>query len=380
MERLYFIKDIKKSNLPCPSFEGTKKYIATGDIENNAIISYEEVSYKTKPSRANVCVSNGDVLFAKMQNTIKVIQIDSSNNNNIYSTGFYCFRDERILPSFLKHFFLTKRFNEQKDKRSNGATMKAINDDGMSELSIPFYPLEKQQEIVSILDKINEIIDADKKQLELLDESVKSRFIEMFDSIEKKVPLKEICSIAGGYSFKSTDICSDGIKLLQIGNVALNDLDWSTTNYLPVGFEKQRPNFLLKEDDIVVALTRPIIQSLGNVKVCIVKQEDLPCLLNQRVGKIQCIDGKSVVNYIFGCLMTEDFTEYVKSCCTGCSQPNISTKDIESYQVPNVNIESQLAFSNFKDLIDKLKFNVQQHLDLMQELLDKKMEEFFGGE
>ena len=37
--------------------------------------------------------------------------------------------------------------------------------------------LDKQQEIVSILDKINAIIDADKKQLELLDEIVKSRFL-----------------------------------------------------------------------------------------------------------------------------------------------------------------------------------------------------------
>ena len=135
----------------------------------------------------------------------------------------------------------------------------------------------------------------------------------MFGSINDKISLRDICTITGGYSFKSTDVCDEGIRLLQIGNVALNDLDWTTTNCLPLGFDEQKPNFLLKENDIVVALTRPIIQSLGNVKACIVKKTDLPCLLNQRVGKIQCIEGKSDVRYIFGCLMTDDFTEYVKS-------------------------------------------------------------------
>ena len=46
-----------------------------------------------------------------------------------------------------------------------------------SQKEIKYPSLNKQQEVVTILNKINAIIDADKKQLELLDETVKSRFI-----------------------------------------------------------------------------------------------------------------------------------------------------------------------------------------------------------
>ena len=105
MPNLFFIKDIKKSNSSCNSFDGKKKYIATADLQNGKIVNYEVVDFSSKPSRANLIADNGSVIFAKMQNTIKVLEIDDSNVDNIYSTGFYSFKDERILPSYMKFFF-----------------------------------------------------------------------------------------------------------------------------------------------------------------------------------------------------------------------------------------------------------------------------------
>ena len=348
------------------SINEATKVIKTNNLSYEGKISFENITFR-QIDRNKIgpnYLKYGDLLIEKSGGTKThsvgyVNYFDGEDNTYVANNFILVLRPNKnkIISKFLfyqiRYFYENGIFSDCYNKTTGIQNLK--KETYLSKkIVVPSF--EKQTKIQNELTNIELLISSKNKLLKEFDELIKSRFIEMFDSIDKKVPLKEICSIAGGYSFKSTDICSDGIKLLQIGNVALNDLDWSTTNYLPVGFEKQRPNFLLKEDDIVVALTRPIIQSLGNVKACIVKQEDLPCLLNQRVGKIQCIEGKSVVNYIFGCLMTEDFTEYVKSCCTGCSQPNISTKDIESYQVPNVNIESQLAFSNFKELIDKSKF------------------------
>lgn len=250
----------------------------------------------------------------------------------------------------------------------------------LKETKILGASFEIQKQVISSLDEIVNLIETKNRELSTLGEIVKSRFIEMFGDIEDKISLKEICNISGGYSFKSSDVCDSGIKLLQIGNVALNDLDWTNANCLPLGFDTQKPNFLLKENDIVVALTRPIIQSLGNVKACIVKKEDLPCLLNQRVGKIQCIEGKSDVRFVFGCLMTDTFTEHVQSCCTGCSQPNISTKDLESYLIPNVDTKQQIEFSKFKEQIDKSRSIIQKQIKELQELFDSKMDEYFAIE
>ena len=189
----------------------------------------------------------------------------------------------------------------------------------------------------------------------------------MFENVENKIPLNSVCDVSGGYSFKSSDITSEGvIKILQIGNVYLDDVNWETTNYLPKGYDKSHSRFLLNEGDIVVALTRPIIQSLGNVKACIVKDADMPCLLNQRVGRI--VPKKNIEvspKFIYGCLMTDSFTRYVESCSIGCSQPNISTKDIENYMVPDVSFKEQMKFVNFKEQTDKSKFVIQKLLNYL---------------
>ena len=136
---------------------------------------------------------------------------------------------------------------------------------------------------------------------------------------------------------------------------------------------------MLNEGDIVVALTRPIIQSLGNVKACIVKSTDLPCLLNQRVGRIVAKIEKSVfLEFIYGCLMTDDFTRYVETCSIGCSQPNISTKNIENYLIPNATPEEQKAYVEFKKQTDKLKFEVKQSLEKLETLKKSLMQKYFG--
>lgn len=230
--------------------------------------------------------------------------------------------------------------------------------------------IEEQKNIVKKLDKILEVIDNQNKQLELLDEAIKARFVELFGGNDKKVAISSLCDVLGGYSFKSEDISSKGfIKILQIGNVYLGDVNWETTNYLPKEFDNIYSRFLLNEGDIVIALTRPIIQSLGNVKACIVKASDTPCLLNQRVGRI--VSKKNVdvdLKFIYGCLMTDDFTRYVESCCTGCSQPNISTKDIENYMIPDASYEKQMDFVRFKEQVDKSKFLSNHSLLLLKSI------------
>lgn len=262
----------------------------------------------------------------------------------------------------------------------NGATRQKLTQADMKKIEISLPKFEEQKKIVKILDKLNEIINKRQQQLKKLDEIVKSRFIELFENVENKIPLNSVCDVSGGYSFKSSDITSEGvIKILQIGNVYLDDVNWETTNYLPKGYDKSHSRFLLNEGDIVVALTRPIIQSLGNVKACIVKDADMPCLLNQRVGRI--VPKKNIEvspKFIYGCLMTDSFTRYVESCSIGCSQPNISTKDIENYMVPDVSFKEQMKFVNFKEQTDKSKLEIQKSLDKLEILKKSLMQQYFG--
>lgn len=249
-----------------------------------------------------------------------------------------------------------------------------------SEKSYVLPSMDKQISIVMQLDLISDTIANYTNQNENLDNLVKARFIEMFKSVNDKVTIGSLCDVTSGYSFKSKDInSSNGIKLLQIGNVFFDNVNWETVNYLPDGYNIKYSKFLLNEGDIVVALTRPIIQSLGNVKACVVRELDVPCLLNQRVGRItpkKNIDAN--LEFIYECLMMNDFTKYVESCCIGCSQPNISVHDIENYLVPNVSLKQQESFVLFKKQVDKSREEVKRSLEKTQQLYDSLMQEYFG--
>ena len=67
--------------------------------------------------------------------------------------------------------------------KTHGATMKHIVKKDFEETSIPYPSQKKQIEIGINLDKIANIIAARKQQLELLDELVKARFVEMFGDV-----------------------------------------------------------------------------------------------------------------------------------------------------------------------------------------------------
>ena len=285
---------------------------------------------------------------------------------------------EKVSSEFI--FWMLKGKNAELNSKGTGSTFKAISKKVLEEVKVPDIDLQTQMVYSGNLEKIYKIIQLRKQQLAKLDELVKARFVELFGYIENKIPISEMCNVTGGYSFKSGDISNEGaIKILQIGNVYLDNVSWETTNYLPEGFDEKYSKFMLNEGDIVVALTRPIIQSLGNVKACIVKPSDLPCLLNQRVGRIVAKKDKSVfLEFIYGCLMTDDFTRYVETCSIGCSQPNISTKDIENYLIPNATHEEQKAYVEFKKQTDKSKVAVQKALDEAQTLFDSLMQQYFG--
>ena len=285
-----------------------------------------------------------------------------------------------VNADYLKLALQSKRVREYLKKFAGGGVQLNVSKKDILNAPVRMRTEEEQNYIADLFRRVLEIKKQREHELLCLDNLIKARFVEMFGSNSSKVPLSDYCDVSGGYSFKSGDITTDGaIRILQIGNVSLNDVNWDTTNYLPQGYDDTYSRFLLNEGDIVVALTRPIIQSLGNVKACIVKAIDTPCLLNQRVGRITSKkDMNTDLKYIFGCLMTEDFTRYVESCCIGCSQPNISTKDIENFMIPAATSNEQKEFVRFSEQVDKSKTVVQKSLDDTKVLFDSLMQQYFG--
>ena len=181
--KLFYYCKISGSSVK--KFDGSKKYIATGDVVDNQILTYETVDYNNKPSRANVEIVENDILFAKMKDTRKVLLGNKENASNIYSTGFYVLKaNEGINPKYIYYYLNTDSFNNQKDKNCSGATQKALNNEGLNKIVIKNIPdISIQNKIINEMDYIKSLIGIKNKEIKKLEELIKSQFVR-FNEVE----------------------------------------------------------------------------------------------------------------------------------------------------------------------------------------------------
>ena len=98
----------------------------------------------------------------------------------------------------------------------NGATRQKLTQSTMRKMKIPYLKIENQLEIVKKIKKIEAVIQQQNKQLFLLDELIKARFIEMFgDPINnsKSFPSKKVVDVVTmqrGYDLPTSKRISSG--------------------------------------------------------------------------------------------------------------------------------------------------------------------------
>ncbi len=164
------------------SLENEFRYIDLSSVDRitHSISGTKTINAKTAPSRAQKIVMKNDVLFGTTRPMLKrYCLISDEYSEQICSTGFCVLRADSLflIPKFLFHIFGTQDFYDYIELYQQGANYPAISDKAVKSYRIPIPPLEIQQEIVSILDKfealVNDIsvglpaeIDARRKQYE----------------------------------------------------------------------------------------------------------------------------------------------------------------------------------------------------------------------
>jgi type I restriction enzyme, S subunit len=121
------------------SFSGEKIYIATADVKDTKITNLNtKITLADRPSRANMQPRQNSIWFAKMKDSRKLIRFGESShfeNEFVLSTGF-----AGIVCSFGLDYFWTflqsTEFDNAKNNLSNGTTMEAINNSGISLIKV----------------------------------------------------------------------------------------------------------------------------------------------------------------------------------------------------------------------------------------------------
>lgn len=364
------------------------KVIRTADFNNDGSINYDNVIFRNIQQKKidEKKLIYGDIIIEKSGGTDKnpVGRVAFFNDdNNIYLSNNFT-QVIRIKESMNSKFvFYNLYFNYK-----NGSTLQMFNKTtGIQNLQmkqflnqkISYISLEEQEIAVRKLDNVRNIIEIKQKQLQDLDELIKSQFVGMFKNknYEKK-RIGDFGKFQGGYAFKSKDFIENGIKLVQISNVNKDNLDWNEINRLPEEYIEKYKDYVLNVGDVVMAMTRPIIKSLNEVKIAYVSENDVPCLLNQRVGRFLIDENKISKFYLTYCCKMEDFKNYVEKMSGNSLQPNISSKQVEDFTIEIPPIELQNQFADMVKQIDKQKFEIQKSLEEMKKLQESLMNKYFG--
>ena len=96
--------------------------------------------------------------------------------SSVIGTMQYLLPKENILPEYL--FYVVKYMHLE--KYFTGATIPHIYFKDYQHEEFNLDPIEKQVKIVTVLKKCEKIIDDRKKEMQLLDDLIKARFVEMF--------------------------------------------------------------------------------------------------------------------------------------------------------------------------------------------------------
>lgn len=267
-------------------------------------------------------------------------------------------------------YYCLKYKSEELKSKGTGSTFKAISKNALSETKIKIVSIDKQLEIVSVLDHIKQIIKYRKQQLEQLDLLIKSRFVEMFGTPyhnEKGFPLlsvDDVIEFTGGAQpdkkyFEYTPT-KDNIRLIQIR-------DYKTDNYITYIPKAMAKRFCDADDIMIGRYGPPIFQILkgieGSYNVALMKA-------TPKIGN------KEFIRYF---LKQDCLFNYLNGLSQRTAgQSGIEMSALKAFPFPYPPIELQDKFAQFVEQVEKSKTQVQKSLDEAQLLFNSLMQKYFG--
>ena len=358
--RRKFTDIVEFSGKACSSFDGKKSYISTGCVHNDHICKdeIEVVDYSSKPSRANLVVKPGDILFAKMQATKKTLLIDDDLSQNIYSTGFYAVKpkDRLITKKCLFYLINSSLFLDEKDKNCSGATQKAINNQGLSNIELNIPEFSMQESLTQKLDALSIIIEAKQSQIEYLDNLIKARFVEMFGNVvinDKGWPTKPMSNVAPASSPKIT--IGESIWLLNLDMV--ESRSGKILEKIVVSKDKINASTCAFDNkNVLYSKLRPYLN-----KVVLPDQDGycttelVPLKPNNELKR----------EFLATLLRSDEFVGYINEKTAGAKMPRVSMNNFRQFEciLPPITLQEQ--FSKFYKQVDKSKFAISQSLLLL---------------
>ena len=322
-------------------------------------IKENDILFSIAGAIGRVAVVNNEILPANTNQALAIIRVDDRY-------------DKEFLTFLLRSSFITKQYN----KKKQGVAQINLSLKDISELEIPIIDINKQLEIKENLKNIIKIINLRKKQLEDLNNIIKSQFVEMFQCGNyPKDELGKLCDVRDGTHDSPKYLEESEYKFITSKNIVNNEIDFSEAKYISKqDYDKFNTRSKVNYGDILM----PMIGTIGKPIIVNIPDEKIDFAI-KNVALIKFLENSKVTNiYIKNLFDSDYFENAISQNKRGGTQKFIALSDIRKLEIEIPPIELQNKFAEFVKQIDKQKFEIENSLKEMQELYESLMEKYFG--
>jgi len=190
----------------------------------------------------------------------------------------------------------------------------------------------------------------------------------------EKVPLGKHVKVEGGFAFQSAKFSENGIPIIRISNIIKGKIDTANCVKYPKESFENFKRYEVKEGDILIAMSGATTGKVG-----VVRKIEGKVLLNQRLGNFKIKNENNLLKeFLYRIVQSPEYQKKLKNIASGCAQPNISAKQLESIEVTIPPLPTQKKIVAILEKAEKLKGWRREADELTDEFLKSTFLEMFG--
>ena len=284
---------------------------------------------------------------------------------------------EEINIHYLYYYLLNRGLNDA----ITGTAQPQIVRQSLQKVVIKYPELEVQHQIVNRLNQVANLINKRKKQLEKLDELVKSRFIELFgDCLTnpkgwKTKCLEDIADVGSSKRVFVEELREDGIPFFRGTEVGA----------LAEG-KSVSPELFITEEHYAALCTATGAPQIGDLlmpsicpdgRIWVVNTDKPFYFKDGRVLWVHSIDISFNPVFLLYTLKDRIMTDY-NSIASGTTFAELKIFALKKCRVFDAPLDLQNEFAAFVKQTDKSKLEVQKSLEKLELLKKALMQKYFG--
>ena len=335
--------------------QGNNKYVTIKNIKNNKLIiddntdTIDNEAIRLIHKRSQI--KKGDILFASIgrMGDIYIIEEEPLGWDINESVFAFTLDTSIIRQKYFNYIFKAKSTLDYLMANSSGSTFKSIKMNQLKKMIFDIPQLEKQDQIVTILDRICNKIELQKQEIFLLDNLIKARFVEMF--VDRDYPLIVLDGLSlgkGEYGAQSASIDYNSSRPRYVRITDINDDGTLNDDLVSSANVEDDKQYKLSYGDFMFARMGATVGKTYAYKSG--NQIFAGYLIRYRLNL-----EKIMPEYLYAYTKLDEYRNWVLLNQSGAAQPGINAKKYGSLRVPVAPLKEQKAFVKFVKQVDKSK-------------------------